>query len=409
MFSTKKSTRIIIVTTITIAIVLSIILLSAEFKVFQNEETTFEAEVERLFKSVKDKASIIRELNTTENVEIKVVDSDFFMTKTEENVDDDPLVQIRGTLYKALLMVSDDFSLIQKKVEQSGIILAATSGTTLYVNTDYFDPFEEPAKRTLAHEYAHILQFLNLKKPNINSLDWNIAWTAFIEGEADLLADLFIHDNLLNESDIRSPTDLRKPSNTKAGWTLDKLFQFPYEYGENFIYKIYLRYGWNGVTEAYRQLPKSSAQILHPEKYFTGFTPLDINTPRPVQIEWDTYYTDTLGEYFLRTLLIQEISLERVLDTSSHWVGDNSTIYINKDKYLVYWNIALDNEESTTNLDEVMIDFFKKMDGIKNGDFWEFGQKFLTSKKSKTSLLLIGSSDKEILERAIKNLEDVTS
>jgi len=72
------------------------------------------------------------------------------------------------------------------------------------------------------------------------------------------------------------------PKGVGDGWALDQTFPFPYIYGENFVYDLYRKGGWNRVNIAYQQVPSSSAQILDIDKYVGGFEPILLSNPKPV-------------------------------------------------------------------------------------------------------------------------------
>ena len=127
------------------------------------------------------------------------------------------------TLFKALLLIPMDFSLLEKRISQAGMTLAATSGKTLYVVREYFDPSESGSLRTLAHEFTHVLQYIHIEQPSIESMDERLAWTAFIEGEADLVADIY-QANLEGKhySQPILPQLITKPEYVAPDWVLDQ-------------------------------------------------------------------------------------------------------------------------------------------------------------------------------------------
>ena len=85
--------------------------------------------------------------------------------------------------------------------------LSATSGKTLYVVREYFDPSDKKsALRTLAHEYTHILQYVYLEQRTSKTQDELLACDAFIEGEADLVADLYISNMIGEHFSRRTPS-----------------------------------------------------------------------------------------------------------------------------------------------------------------------------------------------------------
>lgn len=64
--------------------------------------------------------------------------------------------------------------------------------------------------------------------------------------------------------------------------------------------------GWSAVDEAYRHLPETTSEILHPNQSFAGRLRLsETEKPRPAELPRRAHvlYEDTLGEWTLKTLL----------------------------------------------------------------------------------------------------------
>ena len=106
---------------------------------------------------------------------------------------------------------------------------------------------------------------------------------------------------------------------------------FPYVQGARFLQHHVRRIGWGGVDRLYADLPRSTEQILHPEKYES---PRDDPThveppPLPSGLggRWDRIYRNVLGEFMLRLVLDEflEESLARM--AAAGWDGDSVQLY----------------------------------------------------------------------------------
>jgi hypothetical protein len=368
------------------------------------KESTYEKEVRNLFEKIQVEVSLLRGLPQPTGVNIRIVSIEFFKSSATQT-SDATLLKVQETLYKGLLVIPKNFSLLDKKVSQAGMILAATSGKTMYIVREYFDPADRTqALRVLAHEYTHIMQFENLVQRDIHTEDELRARTAFIEGEADLVADLYMAD-VMNEEfifHVPSPSETR-PEGVDGGWALDRVFEFPYVYGERFVYQIYLKEGWDGVNRVHKHPPSSSAQILYPDRYFAGLEPMSSVNPGPVRSGWSIYFTDRMGMYFMRTLLLQELPLSAVDDASFGWLGDNVTLYLNHNTYLLFWRSVWIDELSASAFEEALHASFEKMGGVKTREtLWNFGGILITVERTGHVVLLIGSSDMQVLTEEIE-------
>ena len=82
---------------------------------------------------------------------------------------------------------------------------------------------------------------------------------------------------------------------------------FPYAAGTAWVQKRrVLGGGWGAIEEAYKKPPSSTSEILHPDGAGIGRTPLaDADLPRTKDVPAGAkpLYSDTLGEWTLKTLL----------------------------------------------------------------------------------------------------------
>jgi hypothetical protein len=72
------------------------------------------------------------------------------------------------------------------------------------------------------------------------------------------------------------------------------------------VQAVYAQGGFEKVDAAYEDLPISTEQIIHPDKYLTGEPRLSPELPEiklPPEKGWDVVYENTFGEFLLRTWL----------------------------------------------------------------------------------------------------------
>jgi hypothetical protein len=139
----------------------------------------------------------------------------------------------------------------------------------------------------MAHELTHALQdqHFNLRRfehwPKGDS-DAELATRALIEGDATLAMALYVANNPLRVLlFLKSLGTMGMASQEldKAPRALRETLLFPYQEGINWTKSLYKQAGWDRVSKAFTDLPQSTEQILHPEKYFAHEAPVKVTLP----------------------------------------------------------------------------------------------------------------------------------
>ncbi|HVO31767.1 MAG TPA: hypothetical protein VMV18_13565 [bacterium] len=210
----------------------------------------------------------------------------------------------------------------------------------------YYDPFKQkffiaswmaPMMQApiMAHELTHALQdqSFNLKPfltPIPDNSDATSARQAVVEGDAVIA--MFKYLGHQSGMDITPPSVGEMIRNSMASpayptfmgapaYFKESLY-FPYADGADFIQKTLAanKGDWASISALYAHLPKSSEQVLHPEKYLK-------DDPKPVDLAikipgWKEVHTDVLGELVLRTLLAGFLTDDQARDAAEGWGGD---------------------------------------------------------------------------------------
>jgi hypothetical protein len=108
------------------------------------------------------------------------------------------------------------------------------------------------------------------------------------------------------------------------------------------------------VDQAYKRIPKSSREILHPEEYLSGsFTPAipeDAELKNGIEGE-SLDYTDVLGEFGISSLFTGSAATrDRAALAAQGWVGDKLGVFTAADKtkrikWLTRWESERDAQE----------------------------------------------------------------
>jgi len=179
-------------------------------------------------------------------------------------------------------------------------------------------------EEALVHELAHALadqnfdieRYLN-KDPE--DAEESLARQTVVEGQASWLtleyaarrAGKTLQDPPTAREFLREdldPDDPQYPVFSKAPLYLRATMLFPYQAGETFQQAVVLRDGQSAFGVLFTKPPVSTSQVLHPERYFDGVKPVEIDLPKP-RAEMKAAVQGVFGEEDMQVLLRQYASV----------------------------------------------------------------------------------------------------
>ena len=191
----------------------------------------------------------------------------------------------------------------------------------------------------MAHELTHALQdqHFNLRRfekwPKGDS-DAELAAHALIEGDATLAMTLYMARNPLRALAFMKSIESSASSSEQinhAPRALRESLLFPYEQGLSWVTQLYKRGGWSSVSQAFKDLPQSSTQILHPEKYFAHQAPVKITLPdirSTLGTNWKRIDYDVNGEWSYYLILDEYLKSDAESKrAAAGWSGDRYAVY----------------------------------------------------------------------------------
>ena len=156
------------------------------------------------------------------------------------------------------------------------------------------------------------------------------ALRALVEGDARLLEYAWASRHLTEDEQVVAILGGifgdGEPAGDEVDITLVPPFvreasRFPYDAGLDFVESLHGRGGWAAVNRAYEHPPRSTAEILHPERY-----PAVIDHPPTPTLDGGTgcrvERTGVLGEFDTRQLFEQGASPTVSPDVTVGWRGD---------------------------------------------------------------------------------------
>ena len=299
-------------------------------------------------------------------------------------------------VYKFLGFIPEDFNY------QNGLLklyLANLGG--------YYDPDEEYYGMAswigeqsqgfiAAHELVHALQDQHF---NLDSLldfekytsDALLAHSALAEGDATATMILFgsnLEAASLGKMDtsrfiLETEKSLIENESTRdVPVTLAKFLVFPYTDGFRFVRELIDRKGYAEIDKAFKKLPVSTEQILHPEMYIKGVRGYeDIRLPSLTEGQQKIFkrkpvYDDRYGEFFIWTWLGLYLPDEVARQAAKGWGGDRLVFYqenlkADRKVELLFWRSKWDSS----------LDASEFFNAVKAAFAKRFSSSFATSRK----------------------------
>jgi hypothetical protein len=194
-------------------------------------------------------------------------------------------------------------------------------------------------KPVMVHELTHALQdqHFNLRRfekwPKGDS-DAELAAHALIEGDATLAMTLYVEKNpwaaLALARSLRS-SGTSSEQIDHAPRALRESLLFPYEHGYEWAKYLYKQAGWANVSHAFKELPQSTEQILHPEKYLAHKAPVKVSLPEiasTLGAGWKRIDYDVNGEWTYYLILDEYLKSESESKrAAAGWAGDRFALY----------------------------------------------------------------------------------
>jgi hypothetical protein len=345
-------------------------------------------------------------------VDLVVVNKEWVIENWGKGFADPEIADIirEENILKALFMITQDISLYDARLEWTGLFRVAKWKGKIYVVKENFDLTNEfEVKSTFIHELTHILQDSYSIPARPKTFDGDKAKDALTEGDATFTADTFrgervnpsVSSSIPDEKILSIPTltSFSGEIHLSLPPTIDDLNWFPYRYGVKFVEELYETGGWEAVNKAYENPPKTTEQIMHPEKYFFKEDAQNVEAPS-ISGNWKLTKTERFGEYFILVKLNNWIPEKEAEEAAKGWGGDNLSYYEKDDEYLFTWNIVWDSNEDAH---EYYIAFQKMMNETltekENDSHWSVEGRYISIQWNENSTLIIGSTNETIVQR----------
>ena len=299
--------------------------------------SAFPTDLDQRLDAIAYKTSVTRNLPTTELVSHELIDKAEFRRMFKEDLAEDAdELALDTRLYRRLGILGPDDDLAQLLTDVFADIVLGfyeTDDDKMYIISEK-DTFTLNDRLTVAHEATHALQQHTFDIGGLlDSLedydDRRLALRALIEGDA-LLSELLYMLTYFDEDQQTEAQSNMGGGDMSAFYAAPVFIQnaitFPYTGGYQFAVYLYLKSeDFGHINLAYENLPASTEQIIHPNKYDAGEEPIEVSAPDPTEAlgeGWTILDRNVMGELFLRSYLQSDLDPQMAADAAAGWGGD---------------------------------------------------------------------------------------
>jgi hypothetical protein len=219
----------------------------------------------------------------------------------------------------------------------------------------------------LAHELRHALQdqYIDVHRSVPESIgdfdDRRVAFMALLEGDATWVMERFLMHRL-GVPDSAAAMDLAAagfatPPLPGVPAVLRDQLIVPYLAGRAFVRALHERGGWPAVRKAWTDPPRSTEQVLHPEKYLAREEPRVVSG-RAAPAGGRLVQEGVLGEALTRTVLGEGSDA-----AAAGWGGDSYQVWDVGGRTLVMWGTEWDTAAESREFHDAAIRRFTRSHG----------------------------------------------
>jgi hypothetical protein len=241
---------------------------------------------------------------------------------------------------------------------------------------------------TLAHEYVHSFQDARFDIEKLDELaenedetnsntEYGATVRCLVEGDASVseIAYMVAVDPLGSLLGLIPPPEGATGS-TEIPPGMARYYYFPYDECADFAGLLFLVGGWEGLNNAYADMPTSTEQILHFEKYMARELPASISLAdisAQLGQGWKRQDDSVFGEfdvynYLLTSLEGQSGWSDVAVEAAAGWGGGRIATYTHEDGTRVVLHLSL-QWDSPADLSE-FVDAFLQVAGATAGAWW---------------------------------------
>ncbi|MBL9026874.1 MAG: hypothetical protein JNL21_32060 [Myxococcales bacterium] len=282
-----------------------------------------------------------RELPIKERVRVTSLGRDALLAKTKKKVAEEipaGVIDLQGEVLRALGLIPVGYAVEEGLLK---LVSARVAGfydpddKTMYLLDDLED---DQRQETLPHELVHALQDQSFSIGPLldyreGETDRSTAIQMLVEGDATSAGfDIAFGSAFSVDEDALQASFLLSTSMSTVGAQTPPVLIgsliAPYTDGFSFAQALRKHGGWRAIDGAYKELPASTEQILHPEKYFVKEQPVVVPAPSVSALGegFEAAIVDVNGELGLRLMLEQWTARKVATKAAAGWGGDRYVV-----------------------------------------------------------------------------------
>ncbi|HYG71206.1 MAG TPA: hypothetical protein VEC15_02825 [Actinomycetota bacterium] len=238
----------------------------------------------------------------------------------------------RSQVWRTIGVIPDGTDIREELAEYGGSQVIGyydtLTGELVFLGGEEPTPLESV---TLAHELTHAIEDQRFGLERLDTLsarcrdDRTEGALALVEGSATFFMYEWARTFLTPEEQValvQESASQELPDADVAPF-IEALKIWPYLAGHRFVTELEQRGGLDAIDAAFSDLPVSSEQIIHPERYPNDVpTPLDVaDLARELGGDWEDLDVMEVGEVWLDTALSLRLDAGLAEDASAGWDG----------------------------------------------------------------------------------------
>ncbi|MGH2687582.1 MAG: hypothetical protein ACRDKW_02065, partial [Actinomycetota bacterium] len=291
-----------------------------------------------LLEQIRIQVGAIRELGWKKKPSIHILPREAFAERLraarasdepEPAVSDGAILELLG-----LIPQGTDYDAVEEQLSDAQVAGFYDTETKEIVVPQGSGPVGARSLMTLAHELEHALvdqhfrfgeRFDELAEQDRD--EDAAALRALVEGDARLVEYAWADRHLTSEEVLTAmlggDDDEGRPSipDDVPSFLLEAS-AFPYKAGRDFVRHLHRAGGFVAVDQAFREPPRSTSEILHPELYPLPAEPEAVPLPDPAPAGCRTERSGVLGEWEMREVLEVQPSATAAAAAVAGWRGD---------------------------------------------------------------------------------------
>jgi hypothetical protein len=263
---------------------------------------------------------------------------------------------------KAMGLVGSDFALSSFQATGTRSLLGLYDPATQHIVVRSQLP-EPLLRRVVVHELTHALdnQYHSLNDVILDlRTEQGRALQALMEGDARRI-DILYRDQLPPADRAAADGDVEGSSGLPASvGPFLKLLAFPYVAGPDFVRALVAGGGTGAIDDAFRSLPTTSEEILHPDRFLQRAAPVLVAEPGP---DGPLVGLGVLGELGLRLVLGETLDAAAAARAADGWGADHYVAWSNNERICVRVNLRMDSPTDTAEVRDALRQWAAKHPG----------------------------------------------